>query len=86
MAYVYILICRDQSFYIGSTEGIARRIKEHEAGKVISTKGLLSVRLVVSQKYADLPLARKVEKRLKKLKRRDYIEAIVRDGKINMRP
>jgi predicted GIY-YIG superfamily endonuclease len=65
---------------------IARRVKEHVAGNVISTKGLLPVKLVFSQEYVDLVSARNVERRLKKLKRRDYIEAIIREGRINMRP
>jgi len=40
--------------------------------------------LVLSQEYATLLEARKIENRLKKLKRKDYIEKIIIDGYIKM--
>ncbi len=33
MWYVYILRCKDDSFYTGSTTDICRRLEEHNSGK-----------------------------------------------------
>jgi putative endonuclease len=33
MAWVYILLCADDSLYIGSTTDLASRIADHQAGK-----------------------------------------------------
>ncbi len=41
--------------------------------------------LVFNQQYDSLPEARKIELKLKKLKRHDYIEKIIQDGFIKMR-
>jgi len=42
--------------------------------------------LVFSQMFDTLEEARKIELRLKKLKRKDYIEKIVKDGYIKIKP
>ena len=44
------------------------------------------VHLVFSQKYENLNDARSVERKLNKLKRKDYIKKIIKDGFIKMRP
>ncbi|KKW02101.1 MAG: hypothetical protein UY52_C0024G0017 [Parcubacteria group bacterium GW2011_GWC2_49_9] len=36
--------------------------------------------LVLSQEYPTLVEARRIERRIKKFKRKDYIEKIVKDG------
>ena len=52
MYYVYILISlRDKNFYVGSSEGLVRRIKEHQKGKVKSTKNRLPVNLACYEAY-----------------------------------
>ena len=40
--------------------------------------------LVLNQEYSTLSKARKIEYRLKRLKRKDYIKKIVEDGYIRM--
>ena len=42
--------------------------------------------LVFMQEYETLTLARVVERKLKKMKRKDYLEKIVRDGYIRVKP
>ncbi|MFZ2188361.1 MAG: GIY-YIG nuclease family protein [Candidatus Moraniibacteriota bacterium] len=87
MAYVYILQSKkDNRFYIGSTNNLDRRVQEHKNGKTPSTKRFGGVDLVFSQKYLLLEDARCIERKLKKLKRRDYLEKIIHDGFIKMRP
>ncbi len=71
---------------MGSTKNIVERVKHHRNGYTPSTKKLGVVTLVFSQEYTTVSMARSVERKLKKLKRKDYLEKIVRDGFINIRP
>jgi len=81
MAYVYILQSqKNKRYYIGSTKNISQRMHFHESGNVYSTKNLLPVVLVFKQEYANTTVARKIEQRLKKLKRRDYLTKIIKEG------
>jgi len=41
-------------------------------------------KLVFKQEFGSLAIARKIERKIKKLKRKDYIEKIVTDGYIKM--
>ena len=84
VAYVYILKSVRNKYYVGSTTDLKNRIKHHEGGFTPSTKRLGKPYLVFSQKYKTLREARIVERRLKKLKRRDYIEKIIKNGFIKM--
>jgi len=87
MAWVYILkSLRDKRFYIGSTTDLKQRLKHHQGGGTPSTKRFGDFRLVLSQEYSTLKEARFIERKLKKLKRHDYIEKMVRDGEIKMHP
>lgn len=62
------------------------RLSHHKRGFTPSTKRLGELDLVFSQKYATLKEARSVERKLKKLKRKDYIEKIIKDGFIKIHP
>ena len=85
MACVYILqSLRNRRFYIGSTINLRQRLKHHFGGFTPSTKKFGQIKFIFSQEYPTLKEARMIEKRLKKLKRKDYIEKIVREGKIRM--
>lgn len=85
MAYIYILESEQRKkYYIGSTLDIKRRLKEHLAGKVHTTKRFLPIKLVFSQKCPNINAAREVELRLKRMKRRDYLEKIIKDGKLKI--
>ena len=87
MAFVYILKSGlKERYYIGSTIDLDRRLKEYQRGKVLYTKSLLPVELVFKQECATFSEARVFEKRLKEFKRRDFIEKIIKDGHIKMRP
>ena len=83
MVYLYILQSENSKrYYIGSTGNVTRRLKEHQSGKVISTKNFLPIKLVFKEYFADINSARRWEKKLKRLKRRDYTEKVVTAGKI----
>jgi len=81
MVYVYIIQNGvDGKYYIGSTNDLERRLIEHKRKNVYSTKNFMQINLVFSQKYDKDIEGRMMEKKLKRFKRRDFIEKIVRDG------
>ncbi|MBI2013554.1 MAG: GIY-YIG nuclease family protein [Candidatus Colwellbacteria bacterium] len=78
--FVYILQGNKGKFYIGSTANINRRLKQHKAGYGRATNNIKATTLVFAQKLATISEARQLEKRLKKFKRKDYLEKIIKDG------
>jgi len=81
MCFVYILkSLRNNRFYIGSTNNLERRLKEHSSGKSKYTSEILPIKLVFKQKFRSLQIARKVESWLKKQKSASLIQKIVREG------
>ena len=83
-AFVYILKDENKKFYIGSTNDLPRRLRQHYSGHTQTTSRMKNFVLVFSQKYNNLNEARKIELRIKRLKRKDYIEKIIADGYIKM--
>jgi putative endonuclease len=64
--YTYILRCFDNSYYVGITNNLEKRIILHNIGK--GSKYLLSklpIRLIYSEKYINKSEARKREIQLK---------------------
>ena len=45
MHYLYVLQLHDSSYYTGIAYDLKKRIKEHQTGKVLSTKGKLPVKI-----------------------------------------
>jgi len=77
---VYILLCSNLRFYIGSTNNIERRIREHNIGKTKATKYIRPVLLVFRQEFESLTKARRVERKLKTFKNTEIIKKIINDG------
>jgi len=69
-------------YYIGSTTDFNNRIIKHNAGLVLSTKAYKPWKVVFMQDYAVYSDARKAELKIKRYKRRDYIEKIVQSGQM----
>jgi putative endonuclease len=84
-AFVYILKGSDGRFYVGSTVDLNRRMIQHENGHTQTTKNMGSVSLVLSQEFPTLDDARRIERKIKRLKRKDYVEKMIADGKITMK-
>ncbi len=85
--YVYILRSENGRLYIGSTTDVPRRLEQHRAGHTRTTKNILKNCVVVfTQGFVSLIEARRAEYRLKKLKRKDYVEKIIKDGYIKEAP
>jgi len=84
-SYVYILRDQRGKFYVGSTSDIERRIKQHFSGHTQTTRNMKELKLIFSQEYESLEIARRIERKIKKLKRKDYIEKMIKDGYIKMK-
>jgi len=67
MFYTYVLQSLTDNFtYIGSTEDLKKRFKEHNSGKTKSIKHRLPFKLVYYEAYETKYLSRKREIELKK--------------------
>lgn len=84
MSWVYILKSNKNKYYIGSTLNLSARLKHHKDGFTPSTKRLGRINLVFKQEYSTLKEARFIEAKLKRLKRKDYIEKIVKERIIKL--
>lgn len=69
--FVYILKCSDQTFYIGSTNDLEKRLHQHNNLKSGAhyTKIRRPVELIYHESHNDLSAARKREAELKRLTR-----------------
>ncbi|OGF73800.1 hypothetical protein A2Z63_00550 [Candidatus Giovannonibacteria bacterium RIFCSPLOWO2_02_44_8] len=87
MSFIYFLRSKsDGRIYIGSTSNLEQRLRHHFGKSTPSTKRFGEIELVFKQEYQTLKDARSIEKKLKKLKRKDYIEKIISDGFIKLKP
>jgi putative endonuclease len=86
MAFVYILKTNNSHYYVGSTDDLERRLKQHKNKHTATTARLGVFELVLKQEYKTLDEARKVERKIKKLKRKDYIEKMIKEGYIKILP
>lgn len=54
MYYVYILkSLKDNKLYVGKTDDLLSRIKKHQAGQVLATKGRLPVKLIFYEAFTN---------------------------------
>ncbi len=65
MAWLYILTCRDGSYYVGSTTDLARRLAQHQSGAgAVYTRSRLPVTLVYSCEFDRIDDAYVCEKQV----------------------
>ncbi len=75
--WVYILLCKDGTFYTGYTPDLENRIKLHTLGKAAKyTRGRRPVKLIWSKNYKYFRKAFLEERRIKKLTRKQKEEFI----------
>ena len=69
--YVYILRCKDESYYVGITSNLNQRLTEHNRGQYSDsyTYKRRPVELVFYCEFADVNLAISTEKQIKKWSR-----------------
>ena len=75
---VYILQNESGKYYIGSTNDLSRRLRQHHSGSTHSTKRMGSLSLVYKEEFDSLAVARRIESHLRRLKRKDYIANYLR--------
>ncbi len=79
-AYMYILQCNDDSFYVGSTKNLTRRLKQHKSGEGAKyTKLHLPVKLVYYETFDRIDKAFNREKQIQKWSRAKKIALINND-------
>ena len=68
ISYVYILKCKDESYYVGITNNIFKRFEEHQNG--IDSKSYTfnrrPVKLVYFTSFTNIEIAIAIEKKIKK--------------------
>lgn len=75
--YVYIVECRDNTYYTGWTTNLDKRIKAHNLGKGAKyTKARRPVKLVYLEEYDDKSSALKREYAIKQLTRKQKEQLI----------
>lgn len=68
--FAYILLCADDSFYVGHTDDIDRRVREHEAGGACAyTTPRRPLRLIWSESFASREEAKSREAQIKRWSR-----------------
>ena len=86
LAWVYIIESeKNGRYYLGSTQDLENRLREHNNGEVAATKYLRPLRLIFSQQFESVSMARRVEYKLKRYKSRRILEKVIADGKILIR-
>lgn len=81
MCYLYILKNEETDrYYIGSTNNLERRLKQHRSGQTRTTKILKTFTLVYKEKYDNIVEAKKREKQLKSYKSKKYIKWLINNG------
>jgi predicted GIY-YIG superfamily endonuclease len=74
---VYIVRCADSSLYTGIAKNVARRIKQHNAGRGAKyTRSRLPVELVYSESADTRETALRREIEIKRLKRGEKLKLI----------
>ena len=81
--YAYVLKSeRDEHLYIGMTSDLGKRVKEHNRGKVRSTKSRRPLCLVYHEEYENKTSARKREIFLKSGQGRLFLKAKLGDKQV----
>lgn len=79
MYFIYIVKCRDETYYTGYTTDIERRLKAHNEGKGAKyTRCRLPVELVYWEQYEEKSQALKREYAIKQLTRKQKQQLIGR--------
>ena len=80
--FVYILQSeKDGSYYIGHTSNLEERLKRHNEGRSVYTRGRLPWKLVYHEILNSKREAAKREQEIKSRKNREYILQLVRTSR-----
>jgi len=83
VAYTYILICRDGTYYTGAALNWERRLREHQQGKAARyTRSRLPVFIVYLEEWSSLSEALQREAQIKKLTRKQKEQLIASSNNV----
>jgi len=81
MYYVYVLLSlKDKKFYIGFTNDLKKRLKEHNSGNNISTKSRLPLELIYYEGHLSKKDTARREKYFKTTKGKSTLRQMLRDS------
>ncbi len=81
MYYVYVLLSKkDKKFYLGFTNDLKRRLKEHNEGKAQSTKSRRPFRLIYYEAHTSRKDAKRREDYFKTSKGKATLKQMLRDS------
>ena len=63
--FIYILLCNQKTYYVGITDNLERRLREHKSKKSFYTKQFSDIKLVYSEKVKNKATAEKRERQIK---------------------
>jgi putative endonuclease len=75
-----LISLRDRKFYIGFTNDLKRRLKEHNSGKNISTKSRLPLKLIYYESHLSKVDADRREKYFKTTKGKSTLRQMLRES------
>lgn len=81
MICTYILKCYDETYYVGSTNDMERRLEQHQTGQSKSTKNRRPIKLVFTKEFSALKEARSYEHFIKRQRNKVFYEKLI-DGAI----
>jgi putative endonuclease len=86
--YVYILECKDKSLYVGCTNNIKKRVKQHNESKYGAhyTKIRRPATLLYSEVFKILKDARKREAEIKRWRREKKLDLVNNSNFIEVQP
>lgn len=72
MFWIYLLKCRDNTYYCGYTNNLEKRLQLHNSGKASRyTRARLPVKIIYSEKFSTKSGAMKREFQIKKLNKKE---------------
>ncbi|HMB65387.1 MAG TPA: GIY-YIG nuclease family protein [Patescibacteria group bacterium] len=81
--YVYVIQSEvDGRLYVGLSENIEKRLKEHNTRQVFSTKGYRPWKLVYKEKVRNRQEARKREKYFKSGSGKEYLKEKINNSEV----
>ena len=66
MWYVYIFLCDQKTFYVGSTDNLERRLQQHIRKESFYTKKFSDIKLVYKESYFTRGEAMRREEQIKR--------------------
>ncbi|MFA5820698.1 MAG: GIY-YIG nuclease family protein [Candidatus Gracilibacteria bacterium] len=79
--FVYILKSeKNGRYYVGSTNNLNRRIKEHNTGQQKATRYIVPLKLVYMEEFDTILAARRRELKIKSWKSKKEIEKLINMG------